>query len=83
MEGNDLVSNLKGVGEKTTALFKRLKVHTVEDLTNFYPRYYLTYEEPVLLSEAKEGERMAFRLVISSQVLVKLVKKFRIVSCTA
>ena len=83
MEGNDLVSNLKGVGEKTTALFKRLKVHTVEDLTNFYPRYYLTYEEPVLLSEAKEGERMAFRLVISSQVLVKLVKKFRIVTCTA
>lgn len=83
MEGNDLVSNLKGVGGKTTALFKRLKVHTVEDLTNFYPRYYLTYEEPVLLSEAKEGERMAFRLVISSQVLVKLVKKFRIVTCTA
>ena len=53
MEGNDLISSLKGVGEKTTACFKRLKINTIEDLANFYPRYYLTYEEPVLLSEAQ------------------------------
>lgn len=83
MQGNDSISTLKGIGEKTATLFRRLKIETIEDLVNFYPRYYLTYEEPVLLSEAKEGERMAFRLMISSQVLVKLVKKFRIVTCTA
>lgn len=83
MQGSDLVSTLKGVGEKTTSYFHRLKIHTVEELANFYPRYYLTYEEPVLLQEAREGERMAFRLLISSPVLVRLVKKFRIVTCTA
>lgn len=83
MQGSDLVSTLKGVGEKTTSYFHRLKIHTVEELANFYPRYYLTYEEPVLLREAREGERTAFRLLISSPVLVRLVKKFRIVTCTA
>lgn len=83
MDGRELISSLKGVGEKTTASFKRLKIQTIEDLANFYPRYYLTYEEPVLLSEAQEGERMAFRLVISSQVVIRPVKKFRIVTCTA
>lgn len=83
MNGKESISTLKGVGEKTAASFKRLKIQTIEELANFYPRYYLTYEEPVLLSEAQEGERMAFRLVISSQVVVRPVKKFRIVTCVA
>ena len=83
MEGNDLISSLKGVGDKTTAYFHRLKLDTIEDLVQFYPKCYLTYEEPILLNEAQEGERMAFRLMISSPILVRLVKKFKIVTCTA
>lgn len=83
MNGTDLVSSLKGVGEKTTSYFKRLQINTVEDLMNFYPRYYLTYEEPILLDEADEGRRMAFRLTISTPIVVRTVKKLKIVTCVA
>ena len=81
MEGNDLVSNLKGVGEKTTALFKRLKVHTVEDLTNFYPRYYLTYEEPVSIADAQPGIRVAVYGKITNALAYRQFKGLKITTC--
>lgn len=83
MQGSDSITVLKGIGEKTAASFQRLKIHTIEELINLYPRYYLTYEEPILLSEREEGEREAFRLTISSQIVVRPAKKMQIVTCTA
>ena len=34
------VNRIKGVGEKTAALFGRINVFTVEDLIGHYPRDY-------------------------------------------
>ena len=41
------VNRIKGVGEKTAALFGRINVFTVEDLIGHYPRDYETYDAPV------------------------------------
>lgn len=49
------VTSLKGIGEKTGALFRRLGVETVEDLLHDYPRAYDTYEPPVAIGQVKEG----------------------------
>ena len=38
---------LKGVGDKTAALFHRVGVDTVGELLSYYPRTYDTYEKPV------------------------------------
>lgn len=38
------VTSLKGIGEKTGGLFRRLGVETVEDLIHNYPRAYDAYE---------------------------------------
>ena len=45
------IRELKGIGDKTTTLFNKLSVYTVDDLVGFYPRDYDVYEEPVLIGE--------------------------------
>lgn len=41
------VTALKGVGDKTAALFHRVGVDTVGELLSYYPRTYDIYEKPV------------------------------------
>ena len=49
------ISELKGVGEKTTRLFHRIGVRTVGDLIRYYPRTYEVFEDPVCIGEVCEG----------------------------
>lgn len=81
MNIKDSVDGLKGIGPKTAVLFDKLKVHTIEDLLRFYPRNYLSYNEPVSVMEAKAFERVAIKATIQSYVEVKRVKSLTIVSC--
>ena len=41
------ITALKGIGEKTAALFHRVGVDTVGELLSYYPRNYDVYEKPV------------------------------------
>lgn len=45
------LSELNGIGEKTEKSFNRAAIFQVEDLISYYPRYYDTFEEPVLVSD--------------------------------
>lgn len=48
------ITSLKGIGEKSAGLFKRLGVENVEDLLHDYPRAYDTCEPPVPIGQMKE-----------------------------
>ncbi len=74
MRLEDSITSIKGIGEKTAECFFRLGVYTVNDLIHTYPRNYLSYEEPVLISEATVGERHAVCAIISSYVDVRKVR---------
>lgn len=50
------ITSLKGIGEKTGDLFKRLGVETVEDLLHDYPRAYDAYGPPVPVGQVQEGK---------------------------
>lgn len=50
------VTSLKGIGEKTGALFRRLGVETVEDLLHDYPRAYDSYETAIPIGQVQEGK---------------------------
>ena len=45
------ITELKGIGEKTSLPFAKVGIHTVLDLLEYYPRDYEIYEEPVELTE--------------------------------
>ena len=55
---NDILS-IKGVGEKTARLFRKIGIDTVEDLIHDYPRDYVVYPEPKKLKAAQDGEMIA------------------------
>lgn len=49
------VERIKGIGEKTGKLFRKLGVETTEDLLHYYPRAYDAFREPAAIGELKEG----------------------------
>ncbi len=59
MQGADSIRSLKGIGDKTEKTFHLAGIDTIDDLVTWYPRYYLTYEEPVYIADAQPGIRIA------------------------
>lgn len=60
----DSIKNIKGIGEKTTLLFNRVGIETLEDLIHYYPRTYARYENPVSLQDADLSMTNSFKLQI-------------------
>lgn len=50
------INSLKGIGDKTEALFVKVGVNTIGDLLDYYPRTYDVYEESIPISEVEEGK---------------------------
>ena len=61
MRITDSVRCLKGVGDKVESNLNKLGIFTVEDLLEYYPRAYQTYDAPVDVSEITPGKRLAVR----------------------
>lgn len=80
MNGSDSVEQLKGVGPKTAAMFRKLRVNTVDDLLHLYPRNYLSYDAPQSIDQLRVGERVCIKAVVDSYVEVKKVRSLTIVS---
>ena len=74
------VNRIKGVGEKTAALFGRINVFTVEDLIGHYPRDYETYDAPVSIREASVGSVQAVYGQITAIPNVKKVRNLSILN---
>lgn len=64
----DPVTILKGIGDKSAALFRRVGVENLEELLRFYPRDYDRIEEVSLISELKDNSRVVVRGTICSGV---------------
>ena len=74
------VNRIKGVGEKTAALFGKINVFTVEDLIRHYPRDYETYDAPVSIREASTGSVQAIYGQITAIPNVKKVRNLSILN---
>lgn len=68
------IKTLKGVGEKTAALFEKLNIRTAEELVFYYPRDYEQFAEPVSLKEAQEEELTAVEGRIAGNVATRHVR---------
>ena len=82
MNLNDDITTIKGIGDKTAAAFKRIKVATVNDLIHTFPRNYLTYDETVDIADARPGERTAVMAVIYSYVDTRTVRSLKLTNIT-
>lgn len=78
MRLEDPVVKIKGIGEKTAALFAKVGVHTVEDLITYYPRAYDTYAEPVELAQTGDGQKYAVQGYVRSVSAIKRYAKYQL-----
>lgn len=76
------VMNLKGIGEKTAALFSRLGVETVEDLLHNYPRAYDAFEAPVPIGQLKENSMAAVAGQLLKTASVRRFKNVQVIVTT-
>ena len=81
MNIKDKVESLKGVGPKTSGLFEKLNINTIDELLRFYPRNYLTYEKTCDIENATAGERVAIKATINTYVDIKKIRKLTLVTC--
>ena len=52
---SDPIKKVKGIGDRTAALYAKLGIVTVGELIGYFPREYERYEAPVLISAAQDG----------------------------
>lgn len=76
------ITSLKGIGEKTDSLFKKLGVETVEDLLHYYPRAYDAYEEPVPIGDVREGGIAAVSGQLLKTASVRRFKNMQVIVTT-
>lgn len=73
------LNSLKGIGEKTGKLFEKLGVHTTQELLEYYPRAYDSYEEPVAIGELRPESIMAVAGMLQKSPDVKRYSHVQVV----
>lgn len=80
MNKDSLIIDLKGVGEKTSALFHKMGIATVEDLIDYYPRDYDIFKEPILIDHIRNDEIVAVEGVITKNIEIKKIRNLQVVT---
>lgn len=75
-----LLNELKGIGQKTENLFEKVGVSSVEDLLEYYPRYYDVFGEPVIVRKLDCDRTQAVKATVVRDVTVKKVRNLQIVT---
>ena len=83
MQISDRIDSVKGIGEKTRALFEKLNVATVGQLLTYYPREYETFSGPVPIASLREGVTGVIEASISQISENRAGGRMNIISCTA
>lgn len=83
MDYKSSIDSIKGVGEKTAKLYHKLHIENVRDLIRYYPRDYLSYDDPISVDKASVGVRAALYLEISSYVTTEKRGRYIITTLTA
>jgi len=71
MKIHEDIKQIKGIGDKSAALFNKLGVNNVQDLLELYPKTYITYPEITSLKDVSDGNYGAFELTCISDFLVR------------
>ncbi len=76
------IETLKGIGEKTSRLFQKIGVDTIEDLLEYYPRAYDTYEEPSPIAEIRPDTLMTVAGMLERTPDVKRYSRVQVVTAS-
>lgn len=72
------LEQLKGIGEKTSKLFQKIHISTVEELLDYYPRDYETFQDCTTISEAHIGQVHGIRGIVCGNPNMKKIRNLTI-----
>ena len=80
MQLTDSVRKIKGVGEKAEKCLNKLKIYTVEDLLEHYPRGYDEFKPIKPIERLEEGETAAVEGTLTVRPQMKTAGRLRILN---
>lgn len=80
MNFSDDIITIKGIGEKSAPLFRKLGMNTVEDVINYFPRDYVYYEPEIDDKDSLRDDFLAIRAKVTSKPLLRSVRSLKIVT---
>lgn len=83
MQISDRIDSVKGIGDKTRALFEKLNVNTVGQLLTYYPRDYETFSGPVPIASLQEGCVGVVEASVSRISETRAGGRMHIITCVA
>lgn len=76
------IKEIKGIGEKTAAVFAKAGVYTVNDLVRYFPRGYEEFFPPVPFDKLEAEEIHAVAAFVTKQPSVVRAGKYQITTAT-
>lgn len=80
MRLEDDIITIKGIGDKTVALYNKIGIDRVDDLLHYYPRDYILYESISDVNTFETDRIIAFKAYVVNRPLVKKVRRLQITS---
>lgn len=80
MNGRDSIQVLKGIGTKSCELFQKMNIWTIDDLVSFYPRSYITYENPQLIGDVETGIRVSVEGTIQAPLTLRKIRNLTLIA---
>lgn len=81
MERQTTIRELKGIGDKTAALFARLSIYTIDDLLLHYPVGYDRFLPEVAVNQLEEGQVCAFRGQLQGSIAGRKTRTLTVSTC--
>ena len=76
------IKEIKGIGDKSAAVFAKAGIYTVNDVVRYFPRGYEEFEAPVSFEKLQEEEIQAVAAFITKQPTVVRAGRYQITTAT-
>ncbi len=80
MNRDTSIETLKGIGEKTAGLYNKVGIYSYGDLMYYYPRDYMSYDEPVIADEKLLGCFCFVKVILEKHPLLRRAGKMAVVT---
>ena len=69
-----MLQSIPGIGPKTNILLNKLNIYTIEDLINYYPFRYQTYQI-IDINTSNDNEQVVIEAIVESEAKVYFIRK--------
>lgn len=81
MDISDSILCIKGIGEKTAAMYEKLGITTAGDLLRHYPKEYDEFGLPLTVEKLHAGEISTIEVTLSRAPALRMYNNMKIVIC--